>query len=53
MLYEAQGIRRYIVVCGYTDLWKGITELSQIIEGNFHLDPFEKDVLFFFCSIKS
>jgi len=49
MLYEAQGIRRFIVVCGYTDLRKGIAGLSQIIEGNFHLDPFEKDVLFLFC----
>lgn len=49
MLYEAHGIRRFIVVCGYTDLRKGIQGLSQIVEANFHLDPFEKDVLFLFC----
>ena len=49
MLYEAHGISRFIVICGYTDLRKGIQGLSQIIEGNFHLDPFDKDVLFLFC----
>ena len=49
MLYEAHGIKKFIVVCGYTDLRKGIDGLAQIIEGNFNLDPFEKDVLFLFC----
>ena len=49
MLFEAQGIRRFIVVCGYTDLRKGITGLSQIIEGNFQMDPFEENTLFLFC----
>ena len=42
MLYEAHGISKFIVVCGYTDLRKGITGLAQIIEGNFRMDPFEK-----------
>ena len=41
MLYEAHGISRFIVVCGYTDLRKGISGLAQIIEGNYHLDPFD------------
>ena len=49
MLYEAHGISKFIVVCGYTDLRKGITGLAQIIEGNFRMDPFEKDTLFLFC----
>ena len=49
MLYEAHGISKFIVCCGYTDLRKGIQGLSQIIEGSFGLDPFEKDVLFMFC----
>ena len=49
MLYEAHGISKFIVVCGRTDLRKGITGLAQIIEGNFRMDPFEKDTLFLFC----
>lgn len=49
MLYEAQGIKRFIVVCGYTDLRKGIDGLAQIIEANYKLNPFEKDVMFLFC----
>lgn len=49
MLYEAQGITKFVVVCGYTDLRKGIDGLSQLIEGSYHLDPFEKNVLFLFC----
>ena len=35
MLYEAHGISRFIVVCGYTDLRKSISGLAQIIEGNY------------------
>ena len=49
MLYEAHGISRFIVVCGYTDLRKGISGVAQIIEGNYHLDPFETNTLFLFC----
>lgn len=49
MLYEAHGISRFVVVCGYTDLRKGISGLAQLIEGNYHLDPFERNVLFLFC----
>lgn len=30
MLYEAHGITRFIVVCGYTDLRKGIKGLLII-----------------------
>lgn len=49
MLYEAHGIKRFIIVCGYTDLRKGIDGLAQMLEGSFRLDPFEKDVMFLFC----
>ena len=48
MLYEAHGIKKFIVVCGYTDLRKGIPGLSQIIEGSYQMNPFERDVLFLF-----
>ncbi len=49
MLYEANGIKKFIVVTGYTDLRKGIQGLAQLIEGSYQLNPFEKDVLFLFC----
>ncbi len=49
MLYEAYGISRFVIVCGYTDLRKGISGLAQIIEGNFNLNPFEGKTLFLFC----
>ena len=49
MLYDAHRIKKFIVVCGYTDLRKGIPGLSQLIEGKYQLDPFEKNVLFLFC----
>ena len=49
MLYEAHGISKFVVICGYTDLHKGITGLAQMVEGNYHMDPFERDVLFLFC----
>ena len=29
MLYEAHGISKFIVVCGYTDLRKGISGLAR------------------------
>ena len=53
MLFDAHGISRFIIVCGYTDLRKGIDGLSQLIEGSYHLDPFERNVLFLFCGRRS
>lgn len=49
MLFEAHGIKKFVVVCDYTDLRKGIDGLAQIIKGSYHLDPFEEGVLFLFC----
>ena len=49
MLYEAHGITKFVVICGYTDLRKGIEGLSQLIEANYQMNPFEKNVLFLFC----
>lgn len=49
MLYDAHGIKKFVVVCGYTDLRRGIDGLAQIIKGNYDLDPFEENVLFLFC----
>ena len=53
MLYEANGITKFVIACGYTDLRKGIDGLAQIIEGQYQLNPFEKNVLFLFCGRRS
>jgi len=49
MLTEAAGVKRIILVCGRTDLRKGIDGLAQLIGTKYDLNPFEKDVLFLFC----
>lgn len=41
------------LVCGYTDLRKGIDGLATIINSQLRMDPFEKDVLFLFCGHSS
>ncbi len=49
MLSEAHGITKIIIVCGSTDLRKGIEGLAAIVKTQYQLDPFEKNVLFLFC----
>ena len=49
MLYEAHGISKIVVACGRTDLRRGIDGLANLIESQYHMDPFEKNVLFLFC----
>lgn len=53
MLYEANGIKKFVIATGYTDMRRGIDGLCQIIESQYKLDPFEKDVLFLFCGRRS
>lgn len=40
------------IVCGKTDLRKGIDSLAYLIQSQFALDPFSKSV-FLFCGGKS
>jgi transposase len=47
MLNNATDINVYIV-CGYTDLRKGIDGLATIISEQFRLNPFQ-NILFLFC----
>lgn len=49
MLYEANGIKKFIVATGYTDLRRGIDGLARIIESQYQLNPYEENVLFLFC----
>ena len=49
MLNNASGLRKVYIATGYTDLRRGIDGLASIVKFNFHLDPYEKDILFLFC----
>ena len=53
MLIEARGITRFVIVCGTTDLRKGIDGLALIVHKTYGLNPFERDVLFLFCGRRS
>ena len=46
MLAEAIGVKRIFIVCGRTDLRRGIDGLTRIIGAQYNLNPFEKNVLF-------
>ncbi len=48
MLNNASGFDEIYIVCGYTDLRKGIDGLSALVEKKFNLNPFQ-NVLFLFC----
>ena len=49
MLNDLPGFTRVFIACGYTDLRRGIEGLASIVKLQYHLDPFEKNVLFLFC----
>ena len=53
MLNNASGFQKVYLAMGYTDLRKGIDGLSALIKFQFHLDPFQKDILFLFCGRRS
>ena len=49
MFRDAIGFEKIYIACGYTDLRNGIDGLANLIQNQFHLDPFDKGVLFLFC----
>lgn len=53
MLYNATGFEKIYVACGYTDLRRGIDGLAGVVQHTFHLDPFQKNILFMFCGRKN
>ena len=53
MLRDLSGkFHRIYIATGYTDLRKGVDGLAAIVQMQFHLSPFQKDVLFLFCGKK-
>ena len=52
MLGDFQKAQKIYIACGYTDMRKSIDGLSALIEGQFHLNPFDH-ALFLFCGRKN
>ena len=53
MLNDAKDLQAVYIVCGYTDLRKGIDSLSNIISQTYGMDPFQPGTLFMFCGRKT
>lgn len=49
MLNDATCFKDVYIVCGYTDLRKGIDSLAAIVDGLLETTPFIPDTLFLFC----
>lgn len=49
MFNDATGFEKIYLATGYTDLRRGMDGLASIVKFNFHLDPFQKNILFLFC----
>lgn len=53
MLNDAKDLQAVYIVCGYTDLRKGIDSLSNISSQTYGMDPFQPGTLFMFCGRKT
>ena len=53
MFSNMTGFTKIYIACGYTDLRRGIDGLASVVQDNFELNPFQKDVLFLFCGRRS
>ena len=53
MLNDAKDLQAVYIVCGYTDLRKGIDSLSNIISQTYGMDPFQPGTMFMFCGRKT
>ena len=49
MFKDPSEFRRIYIACGYTDLRYGVDVLAILIQGIYHLDPFDEGTLFLFC----
>ena len=49
MLKELAGVKHIVIVCGKTDLRRGIPGLSALVRLNYGMDPLEAGTLFLFC----
>ena len=52
MLSDAKGFKKIYLAAGRTDLRRGVDGLASIVESEFQMSPFEKDVIFIFCGTR-
>ena len=53
VLSEITGFQAIYIYCGKCNLRKGIDGLATLVKEQFHLDPFQKEVLFLFCGCRT
>ena len=53
MLSKMNGFEAIYLYAGKSDLRKGIDGLAALVKEQFHLNPFQKNVLFLFCGTRS
>ena len=53
MLNDAKDLQAVYIVCGYTDLRKGIDSLSNIISQTYGMDPFQPRIQEEVCKLTS
>ena len=46
---DAGKYKAVYIVCGYTDLRRGIDGLATMVQNELRLDPFDRGSLFLFC----
>lgn len=51
MMLDLRQVNQIFLVCGKTDLRKGIDGLADIVQQEFDLDPYQKS-LFLFCGTR-
>lgn len=53
MLSDYKSFEKIYIACGYTDLRRGLDGLANLVQNQFNLNPFQKNVLFMFCGRRS
>ncbi|MBR4776895.1 MAG: IS66 family insertion sequence element accessory protein TnpB [Lachnospiraceae bacterium] len=52
MFREAHGVKKIVIVCGMTDMRRGIDGLVALVRLNYGLDALEENTMFLFCGIR-
>ena len=52
MFREAYGVKKIVIVCGMTDMRRGIDGLVALVRLNYGLDALEENTMFLFCGIR-
>ena len=49
MLNDWTGFKKVYIEAGFTDLRRGVDGLARMVRFQFHLDLYDKNILFLFC----